>query len=153
LTDTTSFIAPTSMANVRDTTTATRKQITIISTVSNNNRIASDLNKESKSSQTGVYIGVGVIVGLIILLLIILGVRYFKNRSKLNNSSENSIINATDVVYSNPENTYEIMSNTKTGEMVVNELYVSADAKNSSLPATTDQEPPVYSTPMKRRNP
>jgi len=155
LIDETSSIISTSMANAKDTTVFREQQLTTLTTVGifNNSRIESELNEELKNSYTDVYIAVGVIVGLIILLLItLIGVRYFKSRSKLNNSSESSTIKEADALYSTPDNMYEVMSTTKPKEMVVNELYVSSDAKNSRLAATTTQDASVCSMSMKKIN-
>jgi len=154
LTDDTSSITFTTKLNAKDTTASIEEHLTTLTTVFNNTRFGSDLNKESKNSHTDAYIAVGIVLGLIALLVpVLLGFRYIKNRSKLNKSYEGSIINAAKATHSTSKNRPDVTETTVSTEEVVNDLYVFADANDSSKTATIIQDTLVYSTPIKKRNP
>ena len=98
------------------------------------------------------HIAVGVIVGTIAILIIFLGVRYFKTKTQPSDSAalankQNNGVKATD----HPHQTEYEDIRAPNGEMVVNELYASADLQNPN--ELVPGQDAVYSTPVKKRSP
>ena len=84
------------------------------------------------------FAAVGVIIGVIAILVILLGVRYFKNRSRPNNSFAfiDQQDNNSTAANQPPQIEYDdvIAGN---DEMVVNEVYISVDLSDEESKSKT----------------
>jgi len=139
----------TSTESSESVTTSVTFAFSIFSTVNKlvteENKLTSDENTQS-SSRTAIFISVGVIAAIIVLLIIILVyIRCFRNNLK---SAGIKNQNATQPVTS--QNLYDY-ADTANGELVVNEIYVSADVSQSGVIHRNEEA--VYSTPMKKQKP
>jgi len=105
-------------------------------------------NNQSDKPRSAIFISVGVIAAVIVLLIIILVyVRFFRSR---NNSKLVEIKKQNATQPEPPQNLYDY-ADTANGELVVNEIYVSADVSQSGVIHTNEEA--VYSTPMKKQKP
>jgi len=115
--------AGTRTVNTRSTRVFSKKTGVVLVTQQN----LSEGNKTDSDSKTTTYIAVGVIAGVIVIFAIVLLARLFRKKSKPDNlvapmvSYSSSIVN--NATNSPPQ---DMLENTTNGEMVVNELHVSA---------------------------
>ena len=158
---TTLFIADLTISNTLMSDEPTQpRNLDVSTTVGfSKNTSPSDLS-DSKANKplSDVFAAVGVIVGIITILAILLGVRYFKNRSRPNNSSafidqQNNDMTATDQP---PQIEYDDVIAVN-DERVVNEVYVFADLPmknpNPKQDALANDQEVTYSVPIKNRRP
>ena len=121
---------------------------------------ADDLNLQNNAetiSKQPVYIAVGIIVGLVVILLVALLIRFFRRKSKpacaLAVDATNKI-NATGGTNTNQQSAYDFADPTTNGEIVVNEIYISADnIEGNEMEESRRKEVEIYSKPMKKTKP